>query len=217
MRFFQFIQNLFLRLYVFLSSFFGNVTDDFPWMLKKRTKHIIPPKLMNEIVSTLDKEILYAKMIEREPNSSVRFGYYSLDQFIQKYSLIPRPLRLELLDMAFENYKQEKKENRRRISFYDLSILLINLLFDYEEFKKEEDLEFLKNDLFHFLSVRQSRIFNFLLDNLNKNFRKKYARINARDLQYTKVVWQIKNEVAYRPLMVKYYEHQESFNSHIGM
>ncbi len=217
MRFFQYLQTLFFNIYTFLSSFFGNVTDDFPWMLKKRTKYIVPPKLMNDIVSTLDKEILYAKMIEREPNSSVRFGYYSLDQFIQKYAIIPRPLRLELLDMAFENYKQEKKENRRRESFYNLSLLLINLLIDYEEFKKEEDLVFLKNDLFHFLSVRQSRIFNFLLDNLHKNFREKYDRVKARDLQYTKVVWQIKNEVAYRPLMVKYYEHQESFNSHLGM
>jgi hypothetical protein len=217
MRLFQYVQTLFFNLYTFLSSFFGNITDDFSWMLKKRTKHIIPPKLMNDIVSTLDKEILYAKMIEREPNNAVRFGYYNLDQFIQKYALIPRAVRLELLDMAFENYKQEKKENRRRESFYNLSMLLINLLIDYEEFKKEEDIKYLKYELFHFLSVRQSRIFNFLLDNLNKNYREKYERVKARDLQYTKVVWQIKNEVAYRPLMVKYYEHQESFNSHSGM
>lgn len=215
----QSFQSFFFHIYAFFASFFDIFTDDFPWMLKRRTKqnHIIPRPLMNEIVSTLDKEIFYAKMLEREPRSSLRPEYYSIDEFVQKYSLFPRPLRMTLLDMAFEDYKEERKERRPRESFYNLSILLINLLIDYEEFKPNENLSHLKDDLFYFMSIKRSRIFNFLIDNLNKNFRKHFVTIQPRDLQYAKVIQQIKHEVAYRPFMVKYYEHEESFNSHSGM
>lgn len=219
MTFIQTIQSFFIRFYAFFASFCDIFTDDFPWMLKRRTKQtpIIVHHIMNEIVSTLDKEIFYAKMLEREPRSSLKPEYYSIDEFIQKYALIPRPLRMTLLDMAFENYKEERKEHRPRESFYNFSILLINLLFDYEEFKINEDLNHLKDDLFYFMNVRRSRIFNFLIDNLYKNFQKHFITIQPKDLQYAKVIQQIKHEVAYRPFMVKYYEHEESFNSHSGM
>lgn len=215
----QFFQTLIQNIYNIFTSLFVIFNGEFSWMLKKRTKqsYIIPPQLAEEIVSTLDKEICYAKIMERERRSSIKSTNFCLDEFLSKYILIPKPLRLTLLYKSCEKYKESNSNRRLSKSFNNLSLILISLLQDYEEFIVKEDLEYLKQDLFKFLGLRRSRIFNYLYDHLMKLFLENYVKINPQELQHTRLIWQIKNEVAYRPFMVKYYEHQESFNKHIGM
>ena len=144
----------------------------------------------DEIINFIKQEIsynhhLYEKQIkEREPPF-----YLSIEEFVHKYLLIPKPLRVIILSTFQNNLNDKKKEflynkSANKQGVYFISQRFVVVLKAYEKKYPVIDYPFF---LLRVISTNvincRCRVFDFMISDLLYEFHKKHIKIIEEDLK----------------------------------
>lgn len=144
----------------------------------------------DEIINFIKSEISYNHTLnEKQIKEKEPPFYLSIEEFVQKYLLIPKPLRVIILSTFQNNLNDKKREflynkSANKQGVYFISQRFVVVLKAYEKKYPVAEYPFFLMRLIATNVINcRCRVFDFMISDLLYDFHKKHIKITEEDLK----------------------------------